>query len=118
MAPEYFERRSFLEGISDSYAQIRRDHVLSAPPTQSWRDYLRPVKWWKLERELILRRPTAEGVHRLMARSRFAGMQFHRNEVRNDPKLLGWVLRKDYFDYRLPDGWEQYLYDPPRPDHR
>jgi hypothetical protein len=108
MTLEYFERRSFLQGISDSYTQIRRDGGLSASPPRSWRDYVRPAKW-KLERELILRKPTAQGVQRLTARSRFAGMQFHRNEVRDDPKLLDWVLREDYFDYRLPDGWEQYL---------
>jgi glycosyltransferase involved in cell wall biosynthesis len=108
MTPEYFERRSFLEGISDSYAMIRRDHGIWVSHPRSWRDYIRPAKW-KLERELILRRPTAEGVQKLTVRSRLSGMQFHKNEVRNDPKLLEWVLRKNYFDYRLPDGWEQYL---------
>jgi hypothetical protein len=108
MTPEYFERRAFLQGISDSYAQVRRAHGLSTPPARSWRDYVRPAKW-KLERELILRRPTAEGIRRLTERSRFAGMQFHRDELHNDPKLLDWVLRKDYFDYRLPDGWQRYL---------
>ena len=77
---------------------------------------MRPAKW-KVERELIVRRPSAEGVRRLMARSHFAGVQFHRNEVRNDPKLLDWVLREDYFDYRLPDGWEQYLDAAPYPGH-
>jgi len=117
--PEYFERRSFLQGISDSYSQIRREHGLSASTLGSWRDLVRPA-WdllrpakWKLEREMVLRRPTADGVQRLMRSAHFAGMQFHRTEVRRDPKLLEWVLRKNYFDYRLPDGWEQYLTLPP-----
>ena len=43
-----------------------------------------------------------------MACAHFAGMQFHQNEVRSDPKLLEWVIRPDYFDYRLPEGWERY----------
>jgi hypothetical protein len=64
---------------------------------------------WRLERPLILRNPTTEGVQKLIARSRFAGRQFHENEIRSDPKLLEWVRRKDYFDYALPEGWEQYL---------
>jgi hypothetical protein len=101
ITPEYFERRSFLEGISDSYAQIRRDHESPTAPRRSWkdlvrpaRDFVRPAKW-KLERGLILRKPTTGGVRKLMARSRYAGTQFHRGEVRNDPKLLDWVLRRD-----------------------
>jgi len=111
MTPEYFERRSFLQGISNSYTQIRRDHGLSPSSPRSWRDYIRPAKW-KLERELILRRPTAEGIQKLTARAHFVGMQFHRAETRKDPKLLEWVLRQNYFDYRLPDGWEEYLTAP------
>ena len=31
------------------------------------------------------------------------------NEVRTDPKLLDWVRRENYFDSRLPEGWQQYL---------
>jgi hypothetical protein len=108
MTPEYFESRSFLQGISDSYSQIRRDRGLSIAPQRRWRDLVRPAKW-KLERAVILRRPTTEGIRRLMSRSHYAGIRFHRAEVRRDPGLLDWVLRQDYFDYRLPAGWEQYL---------
>jgi hypothetical protein len=79
---------------------------------------LRPAKW-KIERDLILRRPTAEGVARLMVRAHRAGMQFDENAARNDPKVLDWVLRQNYLDPRLPDGWTQYLNarkdQPPRP---
>ena len=106
MTLESFERRGFYQGISDSYTQIRRDHGLPPAPQRTWMDLLRPAKR-KLER--LLRRSAAQGVRRLMARSHFAGVQFHRNEVCNDPKLLDWVLRENYFDYRLPDGWAQYL---------
>jgi hypothetical protein len=31
------------------------------------------------------------------------GYQFHQEAVRNNPKLLQWVLKKDYWDYRLPE---------------
>jgi glycosyltransferase involved in cell wall biosynthesis len=108
MTLESLERRGFYQGVCDSYTQIRRDHGLPTAPPRSWRDVVRSAKW-KLERDLILRGPTAEGVRRLMARSYFAGVRFHRNEVRTDPKLLDWVLRENYFDYRLPDGWKNYL---------
>ena len=106
MTPQYFERRSFLQGISDSYTQIRRDHAVPTAPRRSWKDLVRPAKR-KLERDLILRSPTVEGVRRLMARSHGAGMEFHRSEVCHDPSLLEWVLKQDYFDYRLPNVWER-----------
>jgi glucosyl-dolichyl phosphate glucuronosyltransferase len=105
MTLESFVRRGFYQGVCDSYTEIRREGQV---PTRSWRDLLRPARW-KLERELILPDPTARGVRRLMALSHSAGVRFHRDEVRNDPNLLGWVIRENYFDYRLPDGWDQYL---------
>jgi len=107
LTPESFEQRGFYQGVCDSYTAIRRDRA-PAGRRGSWKDLLRPVKW-KIERELILRNPTTNGVRRLMARAHCAGMQFHQKEVQNDPKLLEWILKPDYFDYRLPDGWAQYL---------
>lgn len=38
-----------------------------------------------------------------------AGYIWHQDEVHRDPELLKWVLKPDYLDYRLPDGWEKYL---------
>jgi glucosyl-dolichyl phosphate glucuronosyltransferase len=108
MTLESFERRGFYQGVCDSYTEIRRERRVPTSYRPSLRDLLRPVKW-KVERGRFLRRPGAEGIRKLMARSHFAGVQFHRNEVRTDPKLLEWVLRENYFDYRLPVGWEQYL---------
>ena len=108
MTREYFERRSFLQGISDSYTQIRRERRVPPESRRSWKDLLRPAKW-SLERQKLSRHPTTESVRRLMARAHFDGVQFHRNEVRKDPKLLEWVLRDNYFDYSLPDGWKAYL---------
>ena len=108
MTPEYFETRAFLQGISNSYTQIRLEGRVPPAQERSWKDHLRPAKW-KIERALISRKPTTNGVHLLMARAHWAGIQFHQKEVRNDAKLLTWVLKSDYFDYRLPIGWEQYL---------
>ncbi len=113
MTPEYFERRSFLQGISDSYTQIRRDRLVPPARLRSWKEPLRPIKW-RFKREMIMRNLTTKGVCYLMNCAHMAGVQFHRNEVRNDPTLLEWVLKPDYFDYRLPEGWQKYL-NQPRP---
>jgi glucosyl-dolichyl phosphate glucuronosyltransferase len=108
MTFEYLERRSFLEGISSSFTEIRRDHQKPIGERRSLKDLARPAKW-KIERELIRRRPSAEGARKLMARAHLAGTRFHRNEVRNDPKLLEWVLRRNYFNYHLPEGWANFI---------
>src|SRR5205823_2016254 len=73
MTLESFERRGFFQGVCDSYTEIRRERRVPTPPRRSWRDLVRPAKR-KVERELIVRRPSAEGVRRLMARSHFAGV--------------------------------------------
>ena len=102
MTPEYFERRAFLQGISDSFTQIRRDGAPPAPPAKHWKDWLRPAKIF-MERRRILRNPTAEGMRVLLQRAYTAGVAWHQAEVRDDPKLLEWVLKPDYFDYSLPE---------------
>jgi len=61
---------------------------------------------------MLLRNPTVKKSRRLMARAHYDGIQFHRKEVRRDPTLLEWVLRDDYFDYRLPAGWKAFLGHP------
>jgi glycosyltransferase involved in cell wall biosynthesis len=109
LTPEAFEQRAFYQGVCDSYTQIRRDGIVPSAPGKSWEDLLRPIKR-KLERKSALRSPTTENVSRLMAHAYVAGAQFHQDEIRKDPKLLQWVLKPDYFDYTLPEGWEKYLH--------
>jgi glycosyltransferase involved in cell wall biosynthesis len=109
MKVEYFERRSFLQGISDSYSRIRERRAADQPirvnPFKKFYGHLRQSG----QRARILREPTAEGVKFLMGRAYRDGFEFHQTEVRKDPALLDWVLKPDYFDYRLPAGWEKYL---------
>ena len=106
LAPEAFEERAFYQGVCDSYTRIRRDRFMPALRQKSWKDLLRPAKW-NLERQMILRNPTSENICCLMGRAHTAGMKFHQNEVCKDPKLFEWVLKPDYLDYRLPDGWKR-----------
>jgi glycosyltransferase involved in cell wall biosynthesis len=107
LTPESFEQKAFYQGVSNSYTTIRSNGFLPAR-TKSWKDLVRPIKW-RLERKRLLRNLTAENVHFLVARARRKGAWFHQDEVRRDPKLLEWVLKSDYLDYRLPDGWEAYV---------
>src|SRR5262249_42785814 len=113
LTPEYLEQRAFYQGVADSYTQIRRERRVPPALDRKWKDPFRPTKW-RLERTMLLRNPTVKKIRRLMARAHYDGMQFHRNEVRQDPTLLEWVLRDDYFDYGLPAGWEAFLGTPAR----
>jgi hypothetical protein len=36
------------------------------------------------------------------------GYRFHQTEVKNDPQLLKWVLKENYWDYQLPVDLETY----------
>ena len=107
LTAESFQRKGFYQGVGGSYTNIRRAGLLPER-TKSWKDLLRPIKW-KLERRRLLGDPSAENIRFLIARARFAGRWFHENEVRNDPTLLAWVLKPEYLDYKLPDGWKNRL---------
>jgi glycosyltransferase involved in cell wall biosynthesis len=110
---EYFERRAYLQGVSDSYARIRR---LGAPDVvlqkRSMAD--RPM-WRRLGARLkraaaIFGKRKAKPVpnaplsweEKCVQEAYQQGFAYHQTEVVNDPLLLDWVLRKNYFDYQYP----------------
>jgi glycosyltransferase involved in cell wall biosynthesis len=108
LTPASFQERAFYQGVCDSFTEIRRDRGVSRGSCWFWKDLLRPAKW-SLERNAVLRGTSNEGVHHLTGIAYRAGVRFHRSEVRNDPRLLEWVLRQDYFEYSLPEGWRSYV---------
>ena len=109
LTAEYFKRRGYYQGVSDSYAEVRSTGY--APSRiLSWKDLFRPAKQALVDIMQLMNSPSNTVKHRA-AKSYKMGFDFHQTEVRNDPKLLEWVTRKDYFDYRLPEGWRQYLRD-------
>jgi glycosyltransferase involved in cell wall biosynthesis len=108
LTPASFEQRAFYQGVCDSFTEIRRERRVPIMPWCSWKDALRLTRW---TREYIsnLRGSSASAMRSSTAGAYLAGMRFHRSEVRNDRRLLDWVLKQNYFDYRLPEGWRSYL---------
>ena len=51
---------------------------------------------------------TIMDIHKRVSAAQSAGFRFHQTECRDDSKLLNWVLKADYLDYALPDGWQSY----------
>ncbi|MEM4218022.1 MAG: glycosyltransferase family 2 protein [Candidatus Methanomethylicaceae archaeon] len=106
---EYFERRAYLQGISDSFTAIRAYGGLppaaSQPASLNWKT---PLRWAKRSLRRLLRPapplppdPYQEIRDRVRAAYE-AGYRYHQEEVRNDPTLLEWVLRPDYWDAAVP----------------
>jgi glycosyltransferase involved in cell wall biosynthesis len=91
---EAFRKRFFYQGVCDSYTAIRSLGAVPAPPardalaTRSLAGHHGPDR---AEPELV-------HIHQGYA----DGYLFHNAAVAASPALLEWVLRRDYFDYRLP----------------
>lgn len=79
MTIDYFKRRAFLQGISDSYTDIRE-----RKKRQLLYSYLK----------LGLKRLLGKDV--TSEKSYLDGYIYHQKEVKKDPKLLQWVLKEDY----------------------
>lgn len=100
---EYFEQRAFYQGVCDSYTRIRAEGGV-AKIASRWRSSVRRIK--SVLRDAISSDSNKNEILNRTSLAHRTGCAFHQNEVRNDAKLLDWVLRKDYWDYRLPAGWE------------
>lgn len=101
---ESLRQREFYQGVCDSYTRIRATGRVAALPF-GWKEPLRLAR--------LLARGLLDGRGSLPLRLRAAylsGYAFHHREVRRDSGLLAWVLREDYWDYRLPAAGKE----PPR----
>jgi len=93
LSVEYFKRRKFLQGISDSYSEIRRTGRAEAVASHPHADGTSPEAEGSAE-------PFVETLRRELERAHADGANFHAAEVTADPALLAWVLRSDYLhDY-------------------
>ena len=113
LTPAYFQRRSFLQGISDSFSDARRGVVPGEAAGAGGHRARRPV-WQagthkvaaRLRRLLRIRGRRShdvsgqvkEGVDRAYR----DGYAYHREMLRTDATVREWVDRQDYVDCALP----------------
>jgi glucosyl-dolichyl phosphate glucuronosyltransferase len=108
MTPEYFEKRAYYQGVCDSYSKIRRERsgaLKSSPLRNARRIAGRVVRFLNhLQDQARVTAETAEAtaIRHRVRRAYQAGYEFHQSAVRSEPELLAWVIRSDYWDYRLP----------------
>ena len=109
MTHSYFDQRYFYQGVCDSYTQIRASEEplnrasLIDQIKSPWRDLKQkiqtftqrtlPVDPHSAEKNVLLQR---------FQQSYQQGYQFHQNAVRQCPELRAWILKSDYWDYKLP----------------
>jgi len=124
MTKEYFCHRGYVQGVSKSFAQIRKMHGLSHDAVEGNnglskgkrgkgkrtsvkgvdnRESLSRVKNWLNYKLELCRKGTFNSAYAdylrikyLVQKTQEDGVRFHRAEVRRDPKLLEWVLRENY----------------------
>jgi glycosyltransferase involved in cell wall biosynthesis len=96
MSMIYFKKRSYAQGISDSFADFRRMRRNTVSPTRQLRAVasgLRKMLGAGVDdtgRKLI-------EVHRNCLSGYISGYSFHQQQLRCDSALRAWVLREDYF---------------------
>ena len=99
LTPEYVCRRSFLEGISASYTEIRRN---GAPQTDLKQKLqpgtaLDPFVDAVVNNKLRIQATSAHEIKKAAEFSYEQGLFYHRREVLKDPQLLSYVLQTDYY---------------------
>jgi glycosyltransferase involved in cell wall biosynthesis len=119
MTYEYFDKRYFYQGVCDSYSQIRntkyQPELVSLNSHRSGLSSLvRLAKvYLKALRNRLyfifghLRKDPNPSTEELRLQQRFKeayqqGYQFHQNAVHQNPELINWVMKEDYWDYHLP----------------
>jgi hypothetical protein len=102
MTDGYFERRAFLQGISDSFTVTREEDGPRRPATSLVGQIARRMRAFDgLRSDRRRRRDWAERLDKV-ARAHAAGYAFHQQQYRDDPDVRAWVRRHDYWDAAPP----------------
>lgn len=108
MTVEYFEKRAYLQGISLSYSQIRQEHLGSHEVAQKkvfdWKYAFSKIRNLASKINRQLKKDPYQKIRRRVQDSYNAGFAFHQNEVANNPDLLSWVLKPNYWACSPPLG--------------
>ena len=107
MTLEYFEKRAYLQGISDSYSRIRREYLGGLKQSQKTIDWKYPLRKFFDSGLNFFKKKRSERYYTIKQRVAVAydsGFAFHQNEVKRDLDLLRWVLKPDYWDCCMVTG--------------
>lgn len=117
MTFEYFDKRYYYQGVCDDFIYIRRKYGKYAPinnPKKTIRSRIpepikKPLRFIKniffkfLHRHVLLQSIEERKLKARFNKAYQQGYDFHRKAVADNPNLLEWVLKDNYWDYRLPE---------------
>ncbi len=108
----YFDKRYFYQGICDSYTEIRSNKgFTNGDPIyiikRNIKNIMRPIYRMFFPKPKVSI-PDESNFEKEMLFARFramekAGYNFHQEIARKNPFILNWILKKDYFNYNLPE---------------
>ena len=101
MTPDYFCRRAYAQGISDSYSRVRKaNRARWSAAVVKWRLRQWSGSAYRLAENLVRKSdPVERELWAIRAKVRRAyrdGFLFHQRSVRADPDLCDWVLKESY----------------------
>jgi len=111
MTYDYFDKRAYYQGVCNSYTKIRRDFFqLGNQKSISPSRYIKNVIIRKILhkiKSLVRKNHNEENIEYLKLNTRFKqkekeGFDFHHKVALENQVLKNWVLKSDYFDYKLP----------------
>jgi glucosyl-dolichyl phosphate glucuronosyltransferase len=115
LTPEYFQKRAYYQGVCNSYTTIRKQapHFELQIPTHGWRasidrplnyarSVLRQIRNLGRSQDMAIEQVELAKIKQQIQAAYQNGYTFHQHNVRQQPELLDWVLKDDYWDYRLP----------------
>ncbi|XGB41395.1 MAG: glycosyltransferase [Nodosilinea sp. LVE1205-7] len=115
MTIDYFKQRYFFSGVCDSYTKIRYtfNHSSDANDIEKIKNTLRKFKQKigtlpALLSYQIQVPSEVKNLQNVFHTSYQEGYRFHQQVVLNDPILLKWVTKPDYWDYSLPISFENF----------
>jgi glycosyltransferase involved in cell wall biosynthesis len=99
---EYFCRRAFNQGVSDSYTQIRKYKGLDIPQPKIHLNLslLKGLKDWAKQVAFNRKQARKEKTNLILAKVQQSykdGRRYHREQVASDLELLAFVLREHYY---------------------
>ena len=96
---EYFQKRFYLQGISDSYTAVRRQHFDCARRPRFIRWFQEIAAGARCLTESIFQISRDDRMTRATKRAYDEGYSYHQHCFRTDPAVREWVLRPDYWQY-------------------
>ena len=102
---EFFKKRSYFQGVSDSYTHYR-DKFLYGKEINSKSDlYKIAQKIYKFTKSFFNKTESGRSIkiRALLRKSYSIGYKFHQKQLKKDPKLIQWISKDTYWDYTLPE---------------